>query len=423
MKITILAIGTRGDVQPCIPLGLGLEAAGHSVSIAAFEDFGPLVTASGLPFRPIGGKMTDLIQSESAREIARSGGNLVKATRLMAEILESLTGRFCEDLLNSCRGAETVIFSTAAPHGYHLYAIPEALGIPCYPAYLFPMFGYNRVFPHPLWPGRGRDGEVYNRMTHRAIEQLMWQPFRRTINDWRARILKLPPVPFFGPYRDMRKRPIIYGYSPEVIPAPPPEIDWAHVTGFWFLDRDPSWAPPQELESFLNSGAPPVYIGFGSINFSESDKALSIVLEALSQTNLRAILLGTPAMKQGLLSEKIYVIHSAPFDWLFSRVAAVIHHGGAGTTASGLRAGVPSVVIPFKGEQMFFGQTVARLGVGVEPLNRSTLTADAVRDALIRTTTDEVMKQRAGALGARLQQEDGVAKAVAVFNRLITERG
>ena len=420
LKITILAIGTRGDVQPCIALGRGLNAAGHSVTIAAFEDFAAMVTSCGVPFHPISGRMQDLIQSEMSREIARSGGNLIKATRLMAEILDSLTGRFCEDLLNACKGADTVIFSTAAPHGYHLYAIPEALGIPCYPAYLFPMFGYDRVFPHPLWPVRASLGQAYNRLSHRFIEQLVWQPFRRTINDWRKRILKLPPVPFWGPYGRMSERPILCGYSAAVIPPPQPETSWVHVTGFWFLDREPAWSPPQELEEFLNSGPAPVYIGFGSINFRESDDALAVVCDALFRTKLRAVMLGTPAMPEGLLSDNIYVTRSIPFDWLFPRMAAVVHHGGAGTTACGLRAGVPGVVIPFKGEQMFFGHMVARLGAGPRPLNRHHLTAETVRGALLQATADSEMKRRAHALGARLREEDGVGNAVALFNRLVT---
>jgi UDP:flavonoid glycosyltransferase YjiC (YdhE family) len=261
-------------------------------------------------------------------------------------------------------------------------------------------------------------------LTHRLIEQLVWQPFRRTINDWRRRILRLPPVPFWGPYgRRMAERPILCAYSPAIIPPPPAEHNWLHVTGFWFLDREPSWQPLPGLVEFLHSGPAPVYIGFGSINFQESDAALSVMADALFTTKLRAVMLGTPAMPEGLLANNIYVTHSTPFDWLFPQVAAVVHHGGAGTTACGLRAGVPTVVIPFKGEQMFFGHTVARLGAGPTPMNRRRLTTEAVHEALCQATTNSEMKRRALALAAKLGQEDGVGNAVAVFERLVTAAG
>jgi UDP:flavonoid glycosyltransferase YjiC (YdhE family) len=423
MRITILAIGTRGDVQPCIALGHGLRSAGHQVSLAAFSDFDRFVSDEGLTYVPIRGSMSDLVQTEMAQEIAKSGTNLVKATRLMASILETLTSRFCVDLLNACRGADIVIFSTAAPHGYHLYAIPESLGIPCIAAYLFPMFGYTRDFPHPLWPFDLHLGGIGSALSNTVVQQLIWQPFRKTINRWRRDVLSLPPVPFQGPYDTLHERPILYGYSPSVIPPPAQPISWAHVTGFWFLDSSPFWRPSQALTDFLASGPPPVYIGFGSVNSAEAQQVMHVARKTLDRIRSRAVLLAGSTSLPGRISDNLFVTDPVPFDWLFPRMSAVVHHGGAGTTAAALRAGVPSVVVPFKGEQFFFGRLAAKLGAGAMPISRNKLTPETLGQAIRFVTSDPNVKRRATQLGRKIQREDGVGEAVRVFEELAMGRG
>ena len=420
MRITILAIGTRGDVQPCIALGLGLLSAGHQITVAAFSDFQEMIAASGLRYAEIRGSMRDLVQTDAAREIARSGNNLVKATRLMAEILETLTSRLCENLLQACRGAEAVIFSTAAPHGYHLYAIPEALGIPCVAAYLFPMFGYTRSFPHPLWPFDVHLAGVGSWVSNIATQQLIWQPFRKTINTWRQDVLKLQPVPFMGPYRSLHQRPILYGYSPSVIPSPPRSVDWAHVTGFWFLDHAPGWTPPPALKAFIEAGPPPVYIGFGSVNSNEAEQVLKVATEALKQSGNRGVLLSESTEWESVSSDDVFLTDGVPFDWLFPHVGAVVHHGGAGTTAAALRAGVPSVVVPFKGEQVYFGRVVERAGAGPALIKRTELSAERLAAAIRTAMTDQSIRNRARLLGKQIRAEDGVGEAVRTFEMLMT---
>ncbi len=415
MRITILAIGTRGDVQPCLALGLGLRSAGHDVRVSAFSDFEQLVSQAGLPFLPISGSMRDLIQSEAAREIARSGGNVVKAVRLMAEILESLTEKLCQDLLNACRGSDFVIYSSAAPHGYHLYAIPEALGIPCMAAYLFPMFGYSRSFPHPLWPFDLHAMGAGSWLSNVATQQLIWQPFRKIINNWRRNVLGLRPVPLFGPYNSLQERPILYGYSPSLIP--PPSVPWAYVTGFWFLDQPSAWTAPPALLDFIHSGSAPVYIGFGSVNSDEAKRVTDISIAAAAKAGQRAIVL-TDDHHAGRASAEVFTVGSVPFDWLFPHVAAVVHHGGAGTTASVLRAGVPSVVVPFKGEQHFFGRIVKKVGAASASIPQKRLTEEALAAAIQTAVADPQIRARSAELGRRIRAEDGVGQAVRVFHHV-----
>jgi UDP:flavonoid glycosyltransferase YjiC (YdhE family) len=211
----------------------------------------------------------------------------------------------------------------------------------------------------------------------------------------------------------LRRSPVLYGFSPLVIPPPP---DWGgnvHVTGYWFLEPAVSWTPPADLTTFLDGGPPPIYVGFGSMSSRRPEETTRLVLSALAQTGQRAVLLsGWGGLTKADLPDSVLMIHSVPHDWLFRRVAAVVHHGGAGTTAAGLRAGAPSVIIPFFGDQPFWGQRVVALGVGPEPIPRQQLTAESLAAAIEEAVTNVAMRRRAADLGEQIRAEDGVARAV-----------
>ena len=234
----------------------------------------------------------------------------------------------------------------------------------------------------------------------------------------REEVLGLPPAPFWGPYNADRLHhyPILYGLSPSVIPKP---SDWdnnINVTGYWFLDSESDWTPPSDLMEFLQGGPPPVYIGFGSMSNRNPEKTVDLCLQALAKTQQRAIMLsGWGGLHKANLPDTVFMVDSIPHSWLFPRVGAVVHHGGAGTTAAGLRAGVPSIVIPFFGDQLFWGQRVAELGVGPEPIPRKKLTVERLAKAIKKAVTDQTMRQRAANLGAKIQAEDGIARVVAVI--------
>jgi UDP:flavonoid glycosyltransferase YjiC (YdhE family) len=199
----------------------------------------------------------------------------------------------------------------------------------------------------------------------------------------------------------------------------PKPADWGeaiHVTGYWFLPPATDWSPPPALVDFLHAGPPPVYIGFGRMVSRQPEETADLVIQAVTQSGQRAILLtGWGGLQKERLPENICLIDSAPHDWLFSQVAAVVHHGGAGTTAAGIRAGVPSLIIPFFGDQFFWGTRVAALGIGPAPIPRKQLTVDRLAAALQTMTTNQPMQQRAAQLGAQVQAEDGVAQAVAII--------
>jgi sterol 3beta-glucosyltransferase len=419
MRITILAVGTRGDVQPYIALGLGLQAAGHEVQLATLDIFQEFVKSRGLDFASIGGipqKLTKNSQDKGSHNTITFHGLLGRVIwwRIFSSLLEPLMANSWD----ICQGTEAIIYSRLALPGYHL---AEKLGVPFYAAYTNPLTP-TRAFPNPLFTSDFHLDGTLNWLTHVCEEQLRWQFARKIINQWRQETLNLAPIPITGLPSQQRKQqmPILYGYSPAVIPKPSDWSEWTQVTGYWFLNCPSDWQPPKELVDFLESGSPPVYIGFGSMKGSNPEALTELVLNALAQTGQRGILItGWGALSNVDLPDNVFKIDSVPHDWLFPKMAVVVHHGGAGTTAAGLRAGVPCVIIPFGADQPFWGQRVAELGVGTKPIPRKELTAERLATAIRTATSDEAMKACARALGEKIRSEDGVARAVELFHRYL----
>ena len=214
-----------------------------------------------------------------------------------------------------------------------------------------------------------------------------------------------------------RKEPILYGWSPSVLPQPPDWGSWLHTTGYWFLDRPGGWRAPRGLAGFLESGPPPVFIGFGSMNNIAAERLTKIVLQALELTGQRGLLAtGWGGMGQADLPDTVFRVEDVPHDWLFERVRAAIHHGGAGTTSASLRAGVPTLVVPFFADQPFWGWRVAALGVGPAPISPRSLGVERLAGAIRRITSDRDMRARAAAMGRRIRNENGTERAVEAFD-------
>ncbi len=216
-----------------------------------------------------------------------------------------------------------------------------------------------------------------------------------------------------------RPTPTLYGISHHLIPRPadwPPEVQ---ASGYWFLEQSGNWQPPDDLTAFLQAGPPPVYIGFGSMAGKHPDKLAAIAVAALQKNGLRGILAtGWGGLQPGDLPETIFQLKESPHDWLFPQMAAVVHHGGAGTTAAGLRAGRPTLICPFLGDQPFWGEQVHRLGVGAKPIPQKKLTADNLAAALTTLVSDQMMQQQAAALGQKLRAEDGIGTAVQFIEKV-----
>ncbi|MFN8442182.1 MAG: glycosyltransferase [Caldilineaceae bacterium] len=418
MKIAILAFGTRGDVQPYIALAQGLKAAGHTVRMVTHQNYEALVTSYHLDFSPVIGNVQEIAESEEMRKLLEKG-NFITITMRTAKEAERAAIQWMKDSWAACQGAELLI---AGMGGLNIaFALAEKMKIPLVQAYVVP-FSPTSAFPGALFPGfPAWLGNSLNRISHHVTQQMLWQGFRSADKKMRKELLGLPPAPFWGPYHSeqLRNAPILYGFSPSVIAKP---ADWAshiHVTGYWFLDASEEWTPPAALTQFLQAGPPPVYIGFGSMGNRNPEETVDLVLQALQKHQQRAILLaGWGGLRKENLPSHVLMVDSVPHSWLFSQVAAVVHHGGAGTTAAGLGAGVPSIIIPFFGDQPFWGKRIADLGVGPQPIPRKQLTAEKLAQAIDRALTDQTMRQRAAELGSKIQAENGVANAVAAIEKL-----
>jgi sterol 3beta-glucosyltransferase len=415
MRITITTGGSRGEVQPYVALGLGLEAAGYEVRISAQAAYQQFVQERGLGFHPISGDPHQLVS-----KLLEAGHNPVRFARRLRRVLGSVMEQNLVEYLAACRDAEVIVYS---PVGFLGYYIAGALGVPRVGAALYPRYSRTRHFPSSIVPPgklrpRGTLGGLYNYLTYPFSEQLFWQSFRTPASRAIGEHLRISPS-FLGPFGGMnrRKEPILYGWSPSVLPQPPDWGSWLHTTGYWFLDRPGGWRAPRGLAGFLESGPPPVFIGFGSMNNIAAERLTKIVLQALELTGQRGLLAtGWGGMGQADLPDTVFRVEDVPHDWLFERVRAAIHHGGAGTTSASLRAGVPTLVVPFFADQPFWGWRLAALGVGPAPISPRSLGVERLAGAIRRITSDRDMRARAAAMGRRIRNENGTERAVEAFD-------
>lgn len=421
MRIALIALGSRGDVQPYIALGAGLHSAGHTVRIITHENYAELVQAHGLEIWPVSGNVQDVAETAEMRALIEKG-NFLAISREMAKQAQHAALRWAQEGLNGCRGMDNLI--TGIGGLFVGLALAEKLDISFTQAHVTP-FTPTADFPGALAPiSLPRFGGAINRFSHHLTRQMMWQPFRSADASMRKQVLGLAPASFWGPFGDdrLRRSPTLYGFSPTVLSKP---ADWGedvHVTGYWFLEAEADWNPPVELVNFLEQGPPPVFIGFGSMAQRKPQETADLIMRALAQTEQRGVIQsGWAGMRRGEgtspLQGDVIFIDSIPHTWLFPRMAAVVHHGGAGTTAAGLRAGIPSVVIPFFGDQQFWGHRVQELGVGPAPIPRPKLTAERLAQAIETATNNLDMGKRADEIGARIRQEDGISAAVAAIQK------
>lgn len=420
MQITIIAIGSRGDVQPFVALGLGLQQVGYAVRLATHTAFEALVKSRGLDFYPVAGDVRGLIEGGELRAALEAGSNPLPFVRHMIRVAKPIVQQVTIDMLQASRDADMLILAGMGFYGG--YDVAEALGLPVCVAALQPM-APTRAFQNPFFPpapGWFPLQEPYHWLSHWLFGYLFWGFMRGLVNKARRAVLNLPPTSIEPPYRRLNaaRLPVLYGYSPAVLPPPPDWGKWINVAGYWFLDQAAGWQPPADLVAFLNSGPPPVYIGFGSMNSRNPQKVTNQVVQALTLSGQRGVLLmGWGGLHKIDLPAEIFTIDSIPHDWLFPRMAAIVHHGGAGTTAAGLRAGVPSIILPFMGDQPFWGWRVHQLGVGPPPIPQKRLTAERLAAAIQVTVNDRHMQARAASLGEQIQNEDGVGRAVEFFQR------
>lgn len=417
MKILIITIGSRGDVQPYVALGKGLKAAGHEVTVCTAWSFEGFVEEHGLRFAYMDNDLVELLTDDVGRQALEDMqgpiGTIKTAIRLI-RMLKPVMRRIMSDVWDAAREFEPdfLVYNSKVP-GVH---IAEKLGMPCALAMPFPQFVATGEFPTIGMPDFGA---FTNRASYKIV-QLFTTAFGGMINEFRTDILGLEKTSrFIGLHHmtDGTPVPVLHCYSETVVPRP---ADWpacAYVTGYWFLDEKSE--PSDELVSFLEKGDPPVYVGFGSMSGRKPEKVTKVVVESLEAANVRGIIAtGWGGLEPSDLPDSILKIDQAPHDWLFPRVSAVVHHGGAGTTAAGLRAGRPTVICPFFGDQGFWGKRVFDLRVGSKPIPQRKLSVGKLGNAIRQVTTDRAFSKNASRIGKKIRSEDGVKKALVTIEQI-----
>lgn len=423
MKITIITAGSRGDVQPFVALGVGLKKAGHHAKICTHSSFEGLILQYGLDYGFMNDEMVRFLVSDHGHEAIESAdgpfGWLKTAARVSKQF-KPIVRRMLEEQWKAAQGSDVIIYHPKAAGGYD---IAEKLDVPLIISIPLPLLTPTRAFPCVLF-SRLKLGGWFNRLSYSFL-RYAGAMYGGVINTWRQEILELPPRRITAGSlvrRNGEPVPVMYSYSPLVVPRPDDWPETTVATGYWFLDGGEDWEPSDELTSFLATGPPPVYIGFGSIAGRNPARTTTIVSKALRTTGQRGIIAsGWGGLEASVLPETVFRIEQAPHDWLLPQVAAVVHHGGAGTIAAGLRAGKPTIVCPFFGDQPFWGSRIAELGVGPKPIPQKKLTTETLAAAIHVAVTDEDMRRCAAELGEKIRMEDGVGCAVQFIEQTVNQ--
>lgn len=415
MNITIFSIGTQGDVRPFIALGLGLQAAGHKVRIASGKTCEALVVSHGLAYSPLTADFLE-VMAKDPRALQR-GLNPLALMNTARRHLKDMSQHWATEGIAAAQGADLLLGNGMM--AVLANSLGEALNIPMVETHLQPVTPCPDIPPMMLTPPTKPRNGLINEMLYHVLRGITWRMLSAAYGPVR-KSLNLPPLPWYGPYYRQKKqdRRILYGYSPALLA---PSKSWptgVQVTGNWFLNGESHWQPSTALALFLARGDKPIYIGFGSMLSDDTDNLSTIIYEALALSGRRAVIAtgwgGLAAQAQN--NPNIFVIDAAPHDWLFPQVALAVHHGGAGTTAATIRAGIPSVVVPFFGDQPFWAWRLEQCGVAPKRLIRKTLSAEPLAKAIADASTGK-MRIAAAELAQNVAKEDGVKTAITLLEQ------
>jgi UDP:flavonoid glycosyltransferase YjiC (YdhE family) len=434
LNIVIQIVGTRGDVQPFIALGHSLQKFGHRVRLATHPVFKKFVEGQKLEFFSISGDpermMAFMVKNPSLTPSMESvkKGEISDRRREIEGILEGCWRSAIEagDGMSAKPSEEDMPFIAdviiANPPSFAHVHIAERLAIPVHMMFTMP-WQPTESFPHPLAKinPKEKDQAKANRVSYFLMEMMTWQGLGDIVNNFREKLLELDPMgPIWASTIFQRlKVPFTYCWSPALIPKP---ADWGShtsIAGFYFMDQKPTdYVPPPELAEFLGNGPTPIYIGFGSIVIDDPKALTRIIFDAVQKTGVRAIISrGSAGLGDGFdVPKDVFLLGDCPHSWLFQKVSAVMHHGGAGTTAAGIATGNPTIIVPFFGDQHFWGKMIARAGAGSEPIDYKDINVEKLVDAitfvLLPTT-----RQAAADFKARIDAEDGATTGTDLFHQ------
>lgn len=422
MRAAIVTIGTEGDVAPFVGVGARLRDAGYQVTVVTHRVFAGSVERCGLDFSPLAGDPHAVVSSEAFRRWQRTGysprhiGRQVGLVRAVIGEVRALVEQAAESVAAAIpRDADILLLSaTGMQLGYH---VAEATRTPSMGIYWGPM-DPTAEFP-PIMTGARSFGAVGNRLAGHIGLRLLDGGYTRAARRLRAS-LGLAPVGLAELRRRLASQdwPVHHGYSPTVLSRP---RDWRpglHVDGYWWAPRPAGWQPPPDLADFVQAGPPPVYVGFGSTSPADADRLSELVTSALAAARVRGVVqAGWAAL--AARTDDVITIGSVPHDWLFPRMAALVHHCGTGTTGAGLRAGVPAVPVPVMADQAFWARRLEKLGIGPAPLPFHRLSADRLSAAIRTAVAERHHRDRAASVAQRLRGEDGAGRVLDAVNRIV----
>ena len=428
MKALIITVGTRGDIQPYLALAIGLKNAGHEVAICTCPRFEAFIADYEIRFFPLEEGLLEILDSKFGRAIVGNINNLIGALRTVPKVIKQV-GPIHRRMVDDAWSATEAYSPDVLIYHPKMFCVPAFAAqrnIPAVLALLIPMqvpTGERPFFGLPRLPF----GPAYNRMTYSLIQALTKLGTKSYLKKWRK---EHDPE---GASRESSPSqikggdpiPVIHGYSQAIIPTPK---DWpahASTTGYWFLPQPKidasNWTPSKALVEFLSSDPKPIYIGFGSMAGTDAQSTTETIIAAIEEAGVRAVLAtGWGGLTKTTLPPSIHMLETAPHDWLFPHVSAVVHHGGAGTTATGLKHGCPTIICPFALDQPFWGRLVHELGAGPKPIPQNHLTASNLADAITQATTDPNILEVAQRIETAINAENGIQNAITQIERTVT---
>ncbi len=409
MNVSLLTYGTRGDVQPFVALAAGLQRAGHRVRLAAPRRFAGLAAQHNIPFAALPGDPEEL-----SRRLNEARGAAAQI-RAVTGFAFAIAGEVARAAFAACDDADLVVHGLLFTTGAH--SLARARGLLDVSVQQMPLFAPTRLFPLPALASLPPGALSY--ASHWLFTQIFWHVGNLGYAGLRGRYPDVAGLTLHWPFdgREPQRTPLLLAYSPTVLPRPEDWPPYVHVTGYLFLDTPAGYAPPPALADFLAAGEPPVCVSFGSMVSRRAGRVNEMALAALKQTRQRTIVVRAwGAAASAPTDGEVLHLDDAPYDWLFPRCRLVVHHGGAGTTAAALRAGVPSVVVPHAADQPFWGRRVAAIGAGPAPIPVKRLSVGRLVAALEQAASPS-MCARAQAVSRLICAEDGLSTAVKLIEQ------
>ncbi len=410
--ITILCSGSRGDYQPYIALAQELQKLGKTVQIVGGKSFEDFIKSYDIGFYPLSMDYLSADIDPKLLEEAQSSDNPLKMLLTFNKMKKYVIG-LTSEMFYACKGSELIIYHPGCAIGFFA---GEKLGIPSVLAAPFPMHKTREVASLIAY-GKTKMPKA---MSYTLLQGMLWMAAKTGIVAFLKKEYGKLPKNFAIPYEQVDiDHPAIVSCSNFVFERPKDWNQHIHQLGYWFVEEKINYTPSKELSDFLAKGERPIYIGFGSAFIDKhKEDSIKIILEALKLSGKRGIISGMGDIKD--LPDYCLAINNVPHSWLFEQVSLVCHHGGAGTTAAGFRAGIPSIIIPFSNDQFAWAHRAYDLGVGSKPIYRKQLSSNKLALAIDFALSDEIIKN-AKILGKNIATENGARDcAKIIFENLQT---